>query len=159
MGKSTKSNVIEIKVDKITDPASTQAVVDAIQAGFTQKVVEDADTDVQKLINQVRLNDSSVAFVNANKRGIITTATGTASNPVSLLVGVTAGTGTVDLFADDVDVIISTTASNVTITPSTGTVSDGVLAVSVTSTTAQEFTLNLTNDAQLINGSITITIS
>ena len=47
----------------------------------------------------------------------------------------------------------------VTINPASGTVSDGVFAVSITSTTAQTFTVNITNDQDLINGSIEITIS
>jgi hypothetical protein len=118
-------------------------------------VDSDLSSNISKIIQWIRNSDSIVAFVQDNK-GILSSVTLSVDTPTKMYVGVTDADGTVDIFANDVTVTL-TPSSGITVNPTSGTVVDGKLEVTVTA--SQDGTIELSNDKNLQNVTLSITVS
>lgn len=118
------------------------------------KIDIDASVNISKIIRWIRNSDANVSFVQDN-RGILTSVVLQNNVPTKLYVGVTDADGTVDIFADDI-IITLTPSDGITVNPTSGTISEGKLEVTVTAT--QEGTITVSNNKNLNNIDLTVLI-
>lgn len=145
----------EVSLLTLIKNGTLQKVSDEEPLESTTGIDIDASSNVSKIIQWIRNGDSIVAFVQDNK-GTLSSVEIPANTPTHMNVGVTDADGTVDIFADDVTITL-TPSDGITVSPTSGKVTNGKLTVTVTAT--QNGTIELSNDKDLQNIALNITVS
>jgi len=148
------------------DVEQDKGILSLISQGLLSKVsgeepyeqITGVDTDVSaQVVKWVRAGDTHCSFVNYTVgKGRISSVEVESGDPTTMYVGITNTNEVVDIFADDVTVTLSP-STGITVSPTSGKVSDGVLRVTVTAT--QSGTITVTNDKGLTNVNLTVTVS